>query len=70
MDESRGIYIEGENRVFAAEWDDYPVDVDRFWPLERSARQEEAENGVEKFFQRLLTVCLRKKRFLKKKKLL
>lgn len=50
LDESRGIYIEGENRVFAAEWDDYPVDVDRFRPLERSARQEEAENGVEKFF--------------------
>ena len=40
LEESRGIYIEGENRVFAAEWDDYPVDVDRFRPLERSARQE------------------------------
>ena len=48
LDESRGIYIEGENRVFAAEWDDYPVDVDRFRPLERSARQEEAENGARR----------------------
>lgn len=43
LDESRGIYIEGENRVFAAEWDDYPVDVDRFEPLERSARQRNVE---------------------------
>ena len=40
LEESRGIYIEGETRVFAAEWDDYPVDVDRFQSLERSARQE------------------------------
>ena len=48
LDESRGIYIEGENRVFAAEWDDYPVDVDRFEPLERSARQAYAEKNSEK----------------------
>ena len=48
LDESRGIYIEGENRVFAAEWDDYPVDVDRFEPLERSARQADVEKNSEK----------------------
>lgn len=48
LDESRGIYIEGENRVFAAEWDDYPVDVDRFEPLERSARQAYAEENTGK----------------------
>ena len=46
LDESRGIYIEGENRVFAAEWDDYPVDVGRFRPLERSARQAYAEENT------------------------
>lgn len=45
LDESRGIYIEGENRVFAAEWDDYPVDVDRFEPLERFARQGRVEEN-------------------------
>ena len=48
LDESRGIYIEGENRVFAAEWDDYPVDVDRFEPLERSARQRNVEENTGK----------------------
>ena len=30
LEESRGIYIEGGNRIYAAEWDDYPVDVERF----------------------------------------
>ena len=45
LDESRGIYIEGENRVLAAEWDDYPVDVERFHPLERYARQRNRESG-------------------------
>ncbi|OUQ25609.1 hypothetical protein B5E77_11040 [Lachnoclostridium sp. An131] len=48
LDESRGIYIEGENRVFAAEWDDYPVDVGRFRPLERSARLARVEENSEK----------------------
>lgn len=47
LEESRGIYIEGENRVFAAEWDDYPVDVDRFQSPERSARQSRAEEPEE-----------------------
>ena len=30
LEESRGIYIEGGNRIYAAEWDDYPVDTKRF----------------------------------------
>lgn len=45
LEESRGIYIEGDNRVLAAEWDDYPVDVDRFEPLERSVRQAYMETA-------------------------
>ena len=48
LDESRGIYIEGENRVLAAEWDDYPVDVERFHPLERYARQRSVEEDTGK----------------------
>lgn len=43
LEESRGLYIEGGNRIFAAEWDDYPVDVNRFEPINESARQETAE---------------------------
>ena len=35
LEESRGIYIEGDNRVYAAEWDDYPVDVERFAARDR-----------------------------------
>ena len=40
LEESRGLYIEGENQVFAAEWDDYPVAVEQFETVKRSARQE------------------------------
>lgn len=43
LEESRGVYIEGEGHIYAAHWDDYPVDVDRFVPLGRSARQALAE---------------------------
>lgn len=43
LEESKGIYIEGEGHVYAAHWDDYPVDVERFVPLGRSARQALAE---------------------------
>ncbi len=39
LEESGGLYLEGENRVFAAAWDDLPVPVDRFDPEERFARQ-------------------------------
>lgn len=48
LEDSRGIFIEGENRVFAAEWDDYPVDVEQFEPLERSARQANVGPGTKK----------------------
>lgn len=44
LEESRGIYIEGEEHIYAAQWDDYPVDVERFMPLGRSARQGLAES--------------------------
>ena len=37
--ECGGLYVEGENRVFAAAWDDLPVPVERFDPEERFARQ-------------------------------
>ena len=37
--ESGGVYLEGDNRVFAAAWDDLPVPADRFDPEERFARQ-------------------------------
>lgn len=49
LEESRGIYIEGEERIYAAQWDDYPVDVERFIPLGRSVRQALAEpvGGVD-----------------------
>lgn len=43
LEDSRGLYIEGGGRVYAAEWDDYPVDVSRFEPADRSARQEREE---------------------------
>lgn len=44
IEESKGIYIEGENHIYASHWDDYPVDVERFVPLGRSARQALAES--------------------------
>lgn len=49
LEESKGIYIEGEGHIYAAHWDDYPVDVDRFVPLGRSARQAMVEpiGGVD-----------------------
>ena len=43
LEESRGIYIQGEDKIYAAEWDDYPVDVNRFVSREESARQERME---------------------------
>lgn len=43
LEESRGIFIEGSNRVYAAEWDDYPVEVERFQPVKVSARQSVQE---------------------------
>lgn len=39
LEESQGIYIEGEEHIYAAQWDDFPVDVERFEPLRRSVRQ-------------------------------
>ena len=39
LEESQGIYIEGEDHIFAAQWNDFPVDVERFEPLRRSVRQ-------------------------------
>ena len=39
LEESQGIYIEGEDHIYAAQWDDFPVDVERFEPLRRSVRQ-------------------------------
>lgn len=47
LEDSRGLYIEGEGRVFAAEWDDYPVNVEHFVPMKGSARQEMAESASE-----------------------
>ena len=47
LEESRGIFIEGSDRVYAAEWDDYPVEVERFQPVKVSVRQsirEDSEN--------------------------
>lgn len=44
LGESKGIYIEGEDHIYAAHWDDYPVDVERFVPLGRSARQALVES--------------------------
>lgn len=38
LEESRGIYIDGGSRVYAAEWDDYPVDVDRFYEAKPDIR--------------------------------
>lgn len=39
LEESQGIYIEGEDHIYAAQWNDFPVDVERFEPLRRSVRQ-------------------------------
>jgi len=51
LEDSRGLYIEGEGRVFAAEWDDCPVSVERFEIGKMSARQQaepmEAEAETE-----------------------
>ena len=70
LDESRGIYIEGENRVFAAEW----TTIRWMWtgsgPWRGLPGRKKRKMVWRNFFQRLLTVCLRKMRFLKKKKLL
>ncbi len=41
LEESKGFLIEGEHRVFAAEWDDYSV------PVEQLVRMEEPEIAVE-----------------------
>lgn len=48
LEESRGIYIQGEDRIYAAEWDDYPVDVNRFVTQEEYARpvRPEASEGT------------------------
>ncbi len=43
LEESRGIFIEGSDRVYAAEWDDYPVEVERFQPAKVSVRQSVRE---------------------------
>ena len=43
LEESCGLYIAGDNQVWAAEWDDYPVDVERFEAVRGSARQEVVE---------------------------
>lgn len=51
LEDSQGIYIEGENHIYAAQWDDFPVDVERFEPLRRSVRQTvggEAEGTASK----------------------
>lgn len=40
LKQSRGIYIEGNQRTFAAEWDDYPVDVEHFEVLEKFTQPE------------------------------
>lgn len=51
LEESQGIYIEGDNHIYAAQWDDFPVDVERFEPLRRSVRQavgREAEGADSK----------------------
>ena len=47
LEESRGLYIEGEGRIFAAEWDDYPVDVENFESVKEFARQEEVVSERE-----------------------
>lgn len=51
LEESRGLYIEGAGHVFAAEWDDYPVDVERFRNVKGSARQETVEEPEEENIQ-------------------
>ena len=51
LEESRGIYIQGEDRIFAADWDDFPVDVDRFEPVRRFARQDPVEKTLEENFK-------------------
>ena len=47
LEESRGIYIDGGNRIYAAEWDDYPVDVERFTvagePIKRTIPEPKPE---------------------------
>jgi len=40
LEESSGLYIEGAGRIFAAEWDDYPVEVKAFVPAEVSEHVE------------------------------
>ena len=47
LEESRGLYIEGDGHIFAAEWDDYPVDVEQFRSVKGFARQEIVEVPVE-----------------------
>ena len=46
LEDSQGIYIEGEDHVYAAQWEDFPVNVDQFEPLRRSVRQ--AVDGASK----------------------
>lgn len=49
LEESGGLYIEGENLSFAAAWDELPVLPERFEPEKRFARQavEQADSGDE-----------------------
>lgn len=51
LKQSSGIYIEGNQRAFAAEWDDFPVEVGRFETIEEfrptEQRTEEPEPEPE-----------------------
>lgn len=47
LEESRGIFIEGAGgRVYASDWDDYPVDVDSFRVYQEQAEKPEIESEV------------------------
>lgn len=45
LGDSQGIYVEGEDHVYAARWDDFPVDVESFTPIRRSVRQTVDESS-------------------------
>lgn len=58
LGDSQGIYIEGEGRVYAARWDDFPVDVENFTPIRRSVRQT-VDESVERIASEERTEAVR-----------
>lgn len=43
-EESRGLYLESGGRIFAADWENEPVEVEQFVPVSRYARQASESN--------------------------